>query len=76
MRAGDLAEPFPTVSLDTDAWSRRGRWRGRLPGLIVCDEDGAPHGAAGSQVLRFMIPAYVQDDPALARVYDERRPTS
>ncbi len=26
----------------------------------------------GTQVLRFMIPSYVQDDPALARVYDER----
>lgn len=25
----------------------------------------------GSQVLRFMIPRYVQDDPALARVLDE-----
>jgi CBS domain-containing protein len=26
----------------------------------------------GSQVLRFVIPQYVQEDPRLARVYDEK----
>ena len=73
MRAGDLAEPFPTVFLDTDARdAARTIGEARLPGLIVCEADGSPHTVlGGSQVLRFMIPRYIQDDPALARVYDE-----
>ncbi len=73
MRAGDLAEPFPTVGLSTEALTAaRTIGEQRLPGLIVCDDDGAPYTVlGGSQVLRFMIPQYVQDDPALARVYDE-----
>ncbi len=73
MRAGDLAEAFPTVSLSTQALAAaRLIGAARLPGLIVCDDDGSPHTVlGGSQVLRFMIPQYVQDDPNLARVYDD-----
>ncbi len=73
MRAGDLAEPFPTVSLSTQALAAaRLIGEARLPGLIVCEDDGTPHTVlGGSQVLRFMIPQYVQDDPTLARVYDD-----
>lgn len=74
MRAGDLAEPFPIVSLSTQAMAAaRLIGEARLPGLIVCEDDGSPHTVlGGSQVLRFMIPQYVQDDPTLARVYDDR----
>ena len=66
-------EPFPTVSLSTEALAAaRLLGTARLPGLIVCEDDGTPHSVlGGSQVLRFMIPQYVQDDPALARVYDD-----
>jgi CBS domain-containing protein len=73
MQAVDLAEPFPIVSLDTEALvAARMIGEARLPGLIVCDDDGSPHTVlGGSQVLRFMIPRYIQDDPTLARVYDE-----
>jgi len=73
MRARELAEQFPVVSLTTDALTAaRVMGDQRHPGLIVVDDDGRPHTVLpGSQVLRFMIPAYVQDDPALARVYDE-----
>lgn len=73
MRAAELVEPFPIVSLETDILSAA-RTMGdfRLPGLIVCDGAGRPHTVLpGSQVLRFMIPGYVQDDPTLARVYDD-----
>ena len=75
MRARDLAEPFPIVSLETNALvaARTMGDEGR-PGLIVCDGEGHPHTVLpGSQVLRFMLPSYVQDDPALARVYDEAK---
>ncbi len=45
----------------------------KLPGIIVCHGDGSPHTILpGSQVLRFVIPRYVQDDEALARVIDEQ----
>jgi hypothetical protein len=73
MRAGDLMGPFPTVSVSTEALTAaRLIGEARLPGLIVCQDDGSPHSVlGGSQVLRFMIPQYVQDDPALARVYDD-----
>lgn len=73
MQARELAEEFPVVGLDTAALTAA-RMMGELrhPGLIVCDGEGRPHTVLpGSQVLRFMIPAYVQDDPALARVFDD-----
>ena len=74
MRARDLAQDFPTVSLDTDATEAARRMaHEQLPGLIVCDGDGRPYAVLpGSQILRFLVPRYVQDDPALARVYDEK----
>ncbi len=44
-----------------------------LPGIVVCHDDGSPHTILpGSQVLRFVIPRYIQDDEALARVIDEQ----
>ena len=74
MRARDLAEPYPMVELDTDALTAVRLFAGRrLPGLIVVDGDGRPFTVLpGSQVLRFAIPRYVQDDPKLAQVFDER----
>ena len=74
MLARKLAQPFPTVTLDTDALeAARVLTEQRLPGLIVVGDDGLPHTVLpGSQVLRFVVPPYVQDDPALARAYDEK----
>src|SRR4051812_45900612 len=44
-----------------------------LPGLVVCEPDGRPSRILpGSQVLRFVVPRYVQDDAALARVLSGR----
>ena len=44
----------------------------RLPGIAVVDTDGRPVAVLpASQVLRFVVPDYVQEDPALARVVDE-----
>lgn len=74
MRARDLAIDFPTVSVETDGLeAARLIARERLPGLIVCDGEGLPFTVLpGSQVLRFVVPQYVQDDPPLARAYDEQ----
>jgi CBS domain-containing protein len=73
MRAGDLASPYPTVRLDATAMSAARVLAGQnLPGLIVVDDRGRPSTILpGTQVLRMAIPAYCQDDPALARVVDE-----
>jgi len=73
MRARELAAEFPTVSLDTDALqAARLLAHGHLPGLIVVDTRGRPDTILpGTQVLRFAVPSYVQDDPTLARVIDE-----
>jgi CBS domain-containing protein len=74
MRARELSEPYPTVGLDSQAVEAAKAMAGqRLPGLIVCDREGHPYTVLpGSQVLRFLIPRYVQDDPALARVFGEK----
>jgi CBS domain-containing protein len=74
MRARDLARPFPLVTPETEAMAAAQAMAAeRLPGLIVCGDDGRPYTVLpGSQVLRFLIPTYVQDDPALARAFDDK----
>lgn len=72
MRARDLAEAFPTVPLASDAMhAAQAMAQAHKPGLIVVDDRGRPHAVlGGSQVLRFVIPNYVQEDPQLARALD------
>jgi len=73
VQAHELATPYPTVTMDTNALeaARLLTEHGR-PGLIVVDEHQHPVAILpGSQVLRMLVPRYVQDDPALARVLDE-----
>jgi CBS domain-containing protein len=74
MTARVLVQPFPIVTPETDAMEAAQTMASqRLPGLIVCRHDGRPYTILpGSQVLRFLIPSYVQDDPALARALDEQ----
>ncbi|MET8758892.1 CBS domain-containing protein [Lentzea sp. NPDC004782] len=74
MRARDLAEEYPLVQLTDEALTAaRLIAEQRRPGVVVVDADGKPVTVLpGSQVLRFIIPGYVQEDPSLARVYDER----
>jgi CBS domain-containing protein len=73
VNARDLAAPYPTVRADspgTDA-ARILTEDGR-PALVVVDAHDHPVAILpASQVLRFVIPQYVQDDPTLARVVDE-----
>lgn len=47
--------------------------KNRLPGLVVTEADGTPKAVLpASQVVRFMVPAYVQRDPSLAGVVGEK----
>jgi CBS domain-containing protein len=72
--ARDLAVPCPSIGMDDDAMDAvRLMAEHHLPGIVVCEPDGRPSRILpGSQVLRFVIPRYVQDDVALARVVGER----
>ncbi|MFG2451693.1 CBS domain-containing protein [Streptomyces sp. NPDC048512] len=73
MRAGDLAETYETVSLDSDAMdAARLMAEQRLPALLVLDEEGAPKAILpASQMIKILVPGYVIDDPTLAAVIDE-----
>ncbi|WP_406280834.1 CBS domain-containing protein [Embleya sp. NBC_00896] len=74
MRARDLAEQYESVTLRTEALTAaRLLAEHRLPGLLVLGGTGRPVAILpASQVVRTLVPTYVQDDPALARVIDER----
>lgn len=73
MKARDLAAPYPTVRADASAAeaARLLTEAGRPALVVVNDHDHPTAILPASQVLRFVIPRYVQDDPALARVVDE-----
>jgi CBS domain-containing protein len=73
VRARDLAQDLPTVRPDSDALAAaRLIASHRLPGVAVVEADGTPVAVLpASQVLRFLVPTYIQEDPRLARVVDE-----
>jgi len=73
MHAEDIAEVFPVIAVDSDALdAARMLAEHRLPGIVVTDTSGRPHAVLpASQVVRFLVPGYVQDDPSLAGVLDE-----
>ncbi len=68
-----MAEQMPLVALDSNALeAARLLAERRLPALVVTNADGSPHSVLpASQVVRFLVPSYVQDDPSLARVMNE-----
>lgn len=69
-----MIEQYPVVTLDSDAFeSSRLIAEQRLPGLVVTDNAGHPRYVLGSsEVVRFILPTYVRDDPSLAGVLDEQ----
>jgi CBS domain-containing protein len=73
MRAAELAEDFPVVTAESDALAAaRLLAEHRLPGIVVTDNSGKPFAVLpASQVVRFIVPRYVQDDPSLAGVLNE-----
>jgi CBS domain-containing protein len=68
-----MAEEVPLVTLDTSALEAAKLLAShRLAGLVVTDSEGRPYAVLPpSQVVRFLVPSYVQDDPSLARVLSE-----
>jgi CBS domain-containing protein len=73
MHARDMAEDFPVVTVDSPALdAARMLAEHRLPGVVVTDTSGRPYAVLpASQVVRFIIPGYIQDDPSLAGVLNE-----
>lgn len=73
MRAAEIAEVFPVIAVNSDALdAARLLAEHRLPGVVVTDTAGKPYAVLpASQVVRFIVPGYVQDDPALAGVLNE-----
>ncbi|MFI5615228.1 CBS domain-containing protein [Amycolatopsis sp. NPDC051903] len=73
MHAAEMAEEYPVVDLDSDALTAvRLLAQQRLPGLVVTDATGCPQSVLpASQVVQFLVPRYVVDDPSLAGVLNE-----
>jgi CBS domain-containing protein len=73
VRAEQIAETFPEVTLDSNALEAvRLLATRRLPGLVVTDTAGTPVTILpASQVVRLLVPPYVLDDPSLAGVLSE-----
>ena len=70
MRAEDLDEQFPIVTVDSDALdAARMVAEHHLPGLAVADASGKLYALLlASELTRFVLPRYAQDDLALAGV--------
>lgn len=75
MLARDLADPSPVVRGDDDAGSVLRRLvAGGWDGLVVVDGAGAPLTTTSlAQVLRMLLPEYIEEDVSLASVYAERQ---
>jgi CBS domain-containing protein len=73
MHAEKMAEDFPVVGINSGALdAARLLAEHRLPGIVVTDASGKPIAVLpASQVVRFIVPTYVQDDPSLAGVLNE-----
>ena len=73
MQAAEIDEQFPVVDIDSPALeAARMLAEHSLPGIVVVTADGQLYAVLpASQVVRFIVPGYVQDDPVLARVLAE-----
>ena len=73
MLAAEMDEEFPVVDIDSPALeAARLIAERRLPGIVVLTADGQLYAVLpASQVVRFIVPRYVQDDPLLAHVLAE-----
>ena len=73
MRAQDLAEDYPSIDVTAPALeAARMIGTDRRPALVVVDQGRPFTVLPGSQVLNFLIPRYLQEDPSLVRAMDEK----
>ncbi|MDQ2757228.1 MAG: CBS domain-containing protein [Actinomycetota bacterium] len=74
MRALDLLEHHPMVSTTTDAREAVRLMVDReLPALVVRGDGKRPYSVLPAHlVMSFIVPEYAKDNPALARVVDEK----
>ena len=75
MRARDLADPSAVVRRDDDASAVVRRLvAGGWDGLVVVEGSGRPLATVSlAQVLRLLLPEYIEEDVSLASVYAERQ---
>jgi CBS domain-containing protein len=74
VRAEEMMEPFPVVNIDSPALDAvRLLVEHRLNGIVVVTHTSeAPYAVLpASQVVRFIVPGYIQEDPGLAAVFSE-----
>ena len=73
MQAAEIDEYFPVVDIDSSALeAARMVAEHSLPGIVVVTADGQLYAVLpASEVVRFIVPIYVQDDPLLAGVLAE-----
>ncbi|UQA94083.1 CBS domain-containing protein [Streptomyces halobius] len=73
MRARDLAEPYVSIRSDANAVEAvRLLVTRRLHGVLVVDPTGQPYAILpAADLVRTLVPGYVQEDPLLAEVIDE-----
>lgn len=73
MLVRELADEVPVVGLDDPVLSAvRAMWRRRVPGLVVVDDRSRLVAVLPvTEVLRMVVPPYVGERAALARVIDE-----
>ncbi len=73
MRARDLAEDYPSIDVTAPAVDAvRLIGSEHRPAVVVLDQGRPFTVLPGSQVLNFLIPGYLQEDPSLVRAMDER----
>jgi CBS domain-containing protein len=73
VQAAEIDEEFPVVGIDSPALeAARMLAEHSLPGIVVVTADGQLYAVLpASQVVRFIVPSYVLDDPLLAGVLAE-----
>jgi CBS domain-containing protein len=73
VRALDLTVDYPTIDVSAPAIeAARMIGEEHRPAVVVLDQ-GRPYAVLpGSQVLNFLIPGYLQEDPSLVRAFDEK----
>ena len=73
MRAGQIAEDFPSVVLDDEVLTAACVVaRGSLPGVVVTGSGGRPCGLLPAcDLVAGVVPGFVRESPGLARVYDD-----